>query len=397
MYITIRTRKAPPKQMSFTDLFNMIIETDWTQEVTPYNHSYSRSEHSMTYKVPIDKLPGRLIDSCNVTHMIYVLERFVDQYGHLRDELPSHYSKFYIPKKSGGLREINQPDDQLSNCLRELKDILEREFRASHHTCAYAYVKGRSTKDALQVHQYNESKWFLKTDISGFFPSTTLEFVIEMLKHIYPFGLVMRDEHGADVLSKALSLCFLNGGLPMGTPISPMLTNLIMIPFDYEISKYLRARYQKENNSDGRGRRFAYTRYADDMHISCRIDFNPEEVVREIRSLFAVFHAPYQIKREKTHYGSSSGKNWMLGLMLNKDNKITIGHKKKREFESMLFNYGKARTSGCVWTQDQLHYMLGLISYYRMVNRDDIDNVIATYGRKFGMDIEATIKSDLNA
>lgn len=183
----------------------------------------------------------------------------------------------------------------------------------------------------------------------------------------------------------------------MGTPISPMLTNLIMIPFDYELSKYLRSLYKPENNSDRRGRRFVYTRYADDMHISCRIDFDWKAVQREIHRIFKRFGAPYVMKAEKTHYGSRSGQNWMLGIMLNKDNKMTIGHKKKRQFEAMLHNYLKDRAEGRSWENGALFYMQGVISYYRMVNEAETNDVLRAYGERHNLDIEKCVKDDLAA
>ena len=81
--------------------------------------------------------------------------------------------------------------------------------------------------------------------------------------------------------------------------------------------------------------------------------------------------------------------------MINKDNQITIGYKKKRNFEAMLFNYAKDRESGTYWPLEQLQYALGLMSYYRMVNKESIDGVIMRYSQKFGFDIEATMKKDL--
>ncbi|MCL2052843.1 MAG: hypothetical protein FWG90_00155 [Oscillospiraceae bacterium] len=45
---------------------------------------------------------------------------------------------------------------------------------------------------------------------------------------------------GVIELQKALSLCFSNGGLPQGTPISPFITNVMMIPLDHKLSNSLR-------------------------------------------------------------------------------------------------------------------------------------------------------------
>lgn len=387
IYVTARVIE-PYKQLSVEEIMLSILNDTQLKQRSP------RAPYTRT--LAYENLPTRIILGFNVDKKVDLLRKFNNKYAELFEEdLANHYRKFFIPKRSGGLREINAPDDTLMNCLRELKALLECEFYANHHAAAYAYVQGRSTIDAARVHQWNKSKWYLKTDISGFFPNTTPEFVWNMMSKIYPFCLVMESEEGKRELKKCLSLCFLDGGLPMGTPISPMLTNLIMIPFDFEFSKFLRGLQTPENNPDGKGRRFAFTRYADDMDISCGIEFNKRFIIREIERLFRVFGAKYVIKDEKTHYGPSYHKNWVLGVMINKDNEITIGYKKKRNFEALLFNYAKDKQSGICWSVEQIQYALGLTSYYRMVNKESIDRIIGHYSAKFNFDIEQSMKDDL--
>lgn len=391
MYVTTRIREKPPKQMSFDDMFNLMINGE------PYpEEPFAKPAYTRTWNY--DTLPDHIRAGCDVDEKIRILREFNARYRNLLEQPRSnHYSKFFIPKKSGGLREINAPDEELSICLRELKMIFERDFYASHHASAYAYVTGRSTQDAVRVHQFNKSKWFLKTDLSGFFPNTSPAFVMHMLSMIYPFALIIERDDGRRELERALSLAFLDGGLPMGTPFSPMLTNVIMIPFDFEMSKYLRGRANPDANADHKGRKFVYTRYSDDIHISCGISFRFTEIVQVMRNLFSQFGAPYTIKREKTHYGSSGGRNWILGVMLNKDNQITIGHKKRERFKSLLHNYLADRATGNRWSLDQLQYLTGLISYYRMVNREDTDKLLRIYSEEFHTDLERAIKEDLVA
>lgn len=257
-----------------------------------------------------------------VVNAISALSGFNEKWDYLR-EYPRQnlYHHFTIPKRNGKRRPIDAPNDDLMKCLRELKDIFELYFGASNHTAAFAYVKHRSALDAVKRHQTNDSKWVLKTDLSGFFPSTSFEFTWKMLSQIYPFSEVIKTEKGKDELQKALDFCFLNGGLPQGTPISPMLTNLIMIPIDHELFNTLR-------NFDGN--HLIYTRYADDMDISCRVSFNFQNVVDRIKECFQKFEAPYELKPEKMHYGNRNGRNWMLGVMYNKDGNITLGFKRKK-------------------------------------------------------------------
>ena len=154
--------------------------------------------------------------------MIETLEKYNEAHKNLFDaERKTLYRHYFIPKKKGGLRPIDQPCDELQFALSELRYILEERFGVLHHTSAYAYVKGRSCYQEVHKHQANKSNWFLKTDFSGFFPSTTLEFTMKMLSMVFPLSEICKEERGFKALEKAISLAFLNGGLPQGTKVSP--------------------------------------------------------------------------------------------------------------------------------------------------------------------------------
>ena len=102
------------------------------------------------------------------------------------------------------------------------------------------------------------------------------------------------------------------------------------------------------------------------------------------------------MKKEKTRYGSSAGRNWNLGVMLNKDNEITIGHQKKKTFKAMCCNYICDKKKGVAWDLHDVQVFAGLISYYRMIEKDYINYVIDQNNKKFGVNLEALIKEDLS-
>ena len=340
-----------------------------------------------THTFWVERPNPKLLENTDVVGMIMLLTAFNQSKEALfAQDRASLYHTFHIPKSSGGLRRIDAPQPELMDALRELKTLFETHMFALYHTSAFAYIRGRSTIDAIKRHQRNESKWFLKLDFSDFFGSTTPTFVLDMLSRIFPFSEILRCQAGRYELEKALSLCFLNGGLPQGTPISPFITNVMMIAIDHKISNNLR-------NFDNR--RFVYTRYADDLLISCKIDFDKDKAQKFVVDTLSEFNAPFSVKPDKTRYGSSAGRNWNLGLMLNRDNQITIGHKRKKEFKAMLGNYMRSRESDSKWDYHDIQVLGGLISYYRMVEQDYINYLLRQYGDKHGADIEKCIKLDL--
>ena len=319
--------------------------------------------------------------------LIRKLVRFNEQTEALRaQERSTLYETFHIPKKSGGLRRIDAPKPELMNALRNLKTIFEEDFHALYHTSAFAYVKNRCTVDAVKRHQKNNSKWFGKLGLHDFFGSTTLDYVIKMFSMVFPFSEIVKFPNGEAELRKALDLAFLNGGLPQGTPLSPLITNVMMIPVDYKLANAFR---------DFDKQRFIYTRYADDFIISSKVDFDVHRVEKLVVDTLHEFGAPFTINESKTRYGSSAGRNWNLGVMLNKDNEITVGHKKKRQFQSMLYNYVTDKRRGISWPREDIQTMQGLHSYYHMVEPENIDAIVKHTNEKMETDVLRLIKDDL--
>lgn len=374
IYVTIQQSHSL-KQMSWEDyLFDLDPKLP-----KPYG------DPTGTITRVMDSPSKQMMQNISVPDMINLLRRFNEKYRdlHLKDK-NLLYDHFKIPKRTGGFRQIDAPHEELQSALRELVMLLDYKFGLKYHTSAFAYVKGRCITDAVKKHQYNESNWFLKTDFSGFFPSTTLDFAMKMLGMIWPVCEVVKDEEGRQELRKALSLGFLNGGLVQGSVLSPMLTNSIFIPIDHRLFNELTHH------------RFVYTRYADDIHISCVQSFEKDKIVNLIKDTLKAFDAPYEIKDEKTHYGSRKGKNFLLGVILNADNDIKIGWKKKKFFKAATTNLIMDYKNGKVWNADDVRHYEGLLSYYRMVEPEYFNELIKHFEEKFQVNVKRIIKASLN-
>ena len=332
------------------------------------------------------KEPKReLLQRIDVDSMVSCMESFNKKYSDLfAKERHTLYYEFYIPKHSGGLRKIDAPNDDLKNALYELKSILENKIGVLYHTSAFAYVQGRSTLDAIKRHHANESRWFLKTDFSNFFGSTTEEYLFGALSMIFPISEIVKRRNGADALKKALNLCFLDGGLPQGTPISPMLTNVMMIPIDHKIF----------NDLAKQG--FVYTRYADDIQISHKYDFKYRDQVAYINGVLKEFGAPFVIKDQKTRYGSSAGRNWNLGLMLNKDNNITVGYQRKKQVKAMVNNFIFDQLNHTPWSKDDVRHLDGTLSYCFMIEKEYFEHLIKFFEDKYKVNFRIMMKAALD-
>ena len=369
----------------------------------PEEPQNANGSNTKTYKV--EAVSERFSRTVYVDGLIRKLHIFNESTAELREQpRKSLYHTFHIPKKSGGLRRIDAPNDDLMDALRQLKTIFEVNFHALYHTNAFAYIKGRSTVDAVKRHQLNQSRWFGKFDLHDFFGSTTLDWMMQQFGMIFPFSEVVKSEQGAAELRTALELATFNGGLPQGTPVSPTITNIMMIPIDYELSKVFRKMeferagvMAKEGAEDEAPltQRLIYTRYADDFIISSRFSYDINQVQDFLLDTLQRFGAPFSLNTKKTRYGSSAGRNWNLGVMLNKDNDITVGHKRKQQFQSMVHNYILDRQNGNPWDVHDISTLKGYYDYYRMVEPKAMDNIIEHMNEKLGTNILACIKEDL--
>ena len=371
IYVTTR-QKTKEKQLSWLDLIG--------EEEIPVSEFVSSGSAGTVTRV-LEEATPELLRKINVEEMINVLKRFNESHKNLFDaDRKTMYRHYTIPKKTGGLRPIDQPCDELQLALEELKIILTEKFGVLYHTAAFAYITGRSTVQNDMKHLKNESNWYYKTDVSGFFPSTTLDFTMKMLKLIFPLSEICKSDEGYQNLRKAISLGFLNGGLPQGTKLSPTLTNIIAIPLDHKLFNELAHK------------RFVYTRYADDIHISCVQKFDPDKMTKYIQDTFKKIGAPWILKPEKTHYGSRKGKNLMLGQCINAENNLTVGYRAKKTFKAMTCNLIMDYKNHKPWPLDEVQQYAGLVSYYKMVEKEYFENLINHFNEKFNVNVKRIIK-----
>ncbi len=365
------------KQYTFDDFLNgrVLLET------------FQKYQTTKTFLK--ENISPEVLEKFQIDKMIDSLEAFNKKYENLinvknKEEL---YTSFKIPKRSGGLRKIDAPKESLMEALRSLKDLLE-SFGALSHNQSFAYVKGRCAVDAVRFHQKNQSRWFLKLDFSNFFGNTTDKFILSQFEKIFPFSEILKTEKGKKEFKTALSLCFLNKGLPQGTPISPVLTNIMMVPIDYDINKFC----------SEQSPHLCYTRYADDILISCRYSFQWSHTIKKVEEILQKYNSPFSFNHQKTRYASSSGRNWNLGVMLNKDNQITVGHAKKKMLKVKIFSFLRDYTNGNIWDISDVQELNGIISYYKSVEGDEIiDKIISKYEKDFNLKLKELFKQIMNS
>lgn len=263
----------------------------------------------------------------------------------LKNNVNRSYKTFKIPKRSGGFREIDAPNDELKVIQKRIAKFITNKLKYLPSNNAYGFTKNRNCKLAMEQHQKNNSKYFLKLDIHDFFNSTTKEIILrEMNKH-WCFAIL------PDNLKDFwLTLCTKENVLPQGSPASPVFANIVLHEFDLWLDENL-----KKLDKD-----MVYTRYADDLLISSKNKFhqNIKEIVDNISAKLKDYNLT--LSEHKTRYGTNAGRNWNLGIMYNKDNNLTVGYRQKKLFKNILHN---AETGKIEVTEEFKNKLQGQLAY----------------------------------
>ena len=239
-------------------------------------------------------------------------------------QAPHRYKVYDIPKRSGkGYRTIAHPAKELKFIQRLVAEKCFMELPV--HPCAQAYVKGLSIKTNIQQHL--NSKYLLKMDFKDFFPSIVPTDWISYLK-----------ENGHDLNendSTLISDIFFwhskksdHQALSIGAPTSPLISNLVMRPFDELLSKICEERD------------ITYTRYADDLTLTTNVKDALFEIPEKVEEIIKGLNYPtLTINREKTVFSSKKHNRHVTGLVITNDNSISIGRDKKRVIKSRVFDF----------------------------------------------------------
>ena len=144
-------------------------------------------------------------------------------------------------------------------CQQALLNRLEPIFEPIFADASFGYRRGRSTKDALRKvgrEIQGGPEWIVDADLRDFFGSVDHEKLLTLLAQRVADGRVLR-------LIKAMLKAGSYGegrlfpaerGTPQGSVVSPLLSNILLTPFDREM----------------RLKGYQLTRFADDWVITCK-------------------------------------------------------------------------------------------------------------------------------
>lgn len=327
------------------------------------------------------------VDFQKIRNNTFWIKQRLENIGFTNDNKESFYTKFTIPKASGGVRTIEAPNEELKDIQRTIVYLLKHTLYILEHNNAHAYVEKKGTHTNAEYHR--KSNHFAKVDFSNFFPGISPLFINEILPKIGFFSAIFTDEH-RDTMEEFLQLIIhvgtLRGGLPQGAVTSPYLSNLVMIPFDYHMIEYLR----KEHPN------IIYTRYADDITFSSYYAFadrkeDAQKVVEGIVQKIIDKHytlnlgTMLKINPKKTRISTKFGKNRVTGIKINKDNELSIGYKEKRELKQNLASLIIRKKQEEQISSDEISEILGMHAYLHSIEPDYADYIESRLLQKFNI------------
>lgn len=292
------------------------------------------------------------------------------------------YSRFLIPKKSGGVREINAPIPQVKSLQRKLASKLEdclidiNSLTGISNSASHGFRPGKSILTNASAHR--NRRYVLNLDLKDFFPSITGGRIRGYLIGNNNF------KFHKDVATTIAQIACLDGKLPQGSPCSPVISNLIAGILDFHLSRLA--------SIHG----CVYTRYADDISFSTNkkeipraiairddSDENIWRIGRQLRGL--ITKSGFVINDEKTRIQYKTSRQQVTGLVVNK--RVNVASEYRRIIRAYVFaliNHGKFTIKKVIkggdghpqltsedGTHNQLHGMLGFVH--------SVDNVVRTH------------------
>lgn len=267
------------------------------------------------------------------------------------------YKTYKIKKRTKGYRIINHPARELKLLQRWLVDNLFSDLPV--HEAVYSYRTGRNIQGNAALHRRNN--FLLRVDFKDFFPSIRAIDVVKMLHNNQSF---LSYQLSRNDLSLIASIVCKDGGLTIGAPSSPVISNAILFMFDKQLTDICKT-YS-----------VIYSRYADDLYFSTNSPNVLEKLLEDVKLEISKMHNPtLHINHDKSVFTSRKRQRKIAGVTLTSENKLSIGRQRKREIKALIHKLTCGKLS-----QDKASYLKGLIAYVHSIEPSFIDSLKKKYG-----------------
>lgn len=279
----------------------------------------------------------------------------------LRDELigwtyqPGPVRRVVIPKPDGGERLLGVPNVRDRIVQQAMKVVLEKLYEPVFSDHSHGFRPGRSQRTALQEAQgyVKEGKeWVVDLDLERFFDTVNHDRLIHLLRLrvkdkriIRLIGMTIRSGVWTDGVVEEQ-----REGQPQGSPLSPLLSNIILSELDEELEK----------------RGLCFVRFADDANIFVGSEKSARRVLENV-TRFIERKLKLKVNRTKSQAALSRGVKF-LGLTILAGGMLAISagalSKAKAKLRELVPRSGRAPLEAQIERVNTWYQ--GWVGYYAM-------------------------------
>ncbi len=283
-------------------------------------------------------------------------------------------SDFYIEKKiitKNKERYIYIP----KNFAKKVQKIIKKDIldKLTFPEEIYGYVKNKNIKLAVEKHVKKDI--LILIDIENFFPSIGRVKVRKAFENLgYPLYI---SAFLAALTTTKIKYTENNNlkikcALPIGSPTSPTIANLIMTEINNKIKEYFKTLQNTENIS-----LIEHTIYADNIIISFNSNLKGQNLKNITNEIIAKIKEILYKNKLKINYSKLRilrKRKTILGLCINQ--KINIKRKYyknlRAEIHNLCFNKDKL-------TKEKVEKIKGKLSYLKFINSDKYNKLYKKY------------------
>jgi RNA-directed DNA polymerase len=261
-----------------------------------------------------------------------------------------------IPKPNGGIRQLGIPTVMDRLIQQALYQVLNPLYDPTFTDTSYGFRPGRNAQQAVkQSRDYirQGKRWVVDVDLSKFFDEVHHDRLIAKLRQR------IKDRRVIHLIERYLRSGMMRNGVeeprskgtPQGSPLSPLLSNIVLDELDKELEK----------------RGLSYVRYADDFQIYVKTKRSAERVKASTKRFIEK-----QLRLKVNEDKSAIGRPWerdFLGYSFTVDKQTRLkpskaSIKRLRQKIKQKFRQGRGRNLPRFIQQDLNPILRGWINYF---------------------------------